>query len=57
MEKWSGIGCFVIAKVTPVCWIMPKTIISYFLYFTADAGIEAFELPVFLWYAKPQIDI
>lgn len=46
VEKWSEIGYFIMAKVTPVCWIFPKAITSYYL-FTTNAGFEALELPLF----------
>lgn len=49
VEKLSGIINFVIAKVTPVCWIFPKVIISYFLYITTNFENEVFELPVYIW--------
>lgn len=48
-EKWCEIGHFAIAKVTPICLIFPKIIISYVIYFTTNAGNEAFELPLLFW--------
>lgn len=49
VEKWSGIAYFVIGKVTPVCWIFPIAITSYFLYFVAGLANEPFELPLLFW--------
>lgn len=50
LEKYSAIGFFVMAKVTPVCWIFPKAIICYCIYFMTDSGNTAFELPMFFWW-------
>lgn len=49
VEKLSQIGYVVIAIVTPVCIVILKAIVSYFLYFATDMGNEAFELPLFYW--------
>lgn len=49
IEKCSKIGFFVMGKLTPVCWIIPKAVICYFDYFTTDLGSEVWELPVFFW--------
>lgn len=49
VEKLSRIGYFLIAIVSPVCIVFPKAIVSYFMYFATDLGIEAFELPLFYW--------
>lgn len=45
VEKLSDIGFFIIAKVSPVLWMTPKTIISYYIYFTTDSGSDSFILP------------
>lgn len=50
VEKWTEIVAFVMAKATPLSWIAPKVIISYYLYFTSDMGDGAFELPLPIWY-------
>lgn len=49
LEKWSVIGHFTIAIMTPICILCPNVIISYVVYFTTDAGNEAFELPLPAW--------
>lgn len=49
VEKWSEIAYFVLAKITPVCLILPRVIISYATYFATNAGNEAFELPFLFW--------
>lgn len=50
IEKWSKIGYFIIAKVTPVCCILPKAMANYFVYFSTTVGNDAFELPLPMWY-------
>lgn len=49
VEKLCKIGYFVMAKLTPICWILPKAVISYSLYFVTNAGNEAFDLPLLAW--------
>lgn len=48
VEKISAIGYFVMAKLTPILWIWPRVIISYFVYFTTDLGNESFDLPLLM---------
>lgn len=48
-EKWSEIIFILMAKVTPIAWLSPRVIISFFFYFTTDMGNEAFELPSPMW--------
>lgn len=48
-EIGSEIVDFVIAKCIPVAFMLPKPILSYFKYFTTDAGPDAFELTFPLW--------
>lgn len=45
VEKLSDIAYLVMVKVTPVCLILPKIVISVFVYFTTDLGYDALELP------------
>lgn len=52
IEKWTEIIAFAMVKVTPVCWISPKAIISFVLYFATDMGNNAFALPIAMWYKK-----
>ena len=49
VEKWSKIIFFVMVKITPIAWLLPKVIISLFLYFTTDLGNDALELPSPMW--------
>lgn len=37
------------------CFIIPKAIVSYFLYFTTDMGNDALELPIRMWYVCKKI--
>lgn len=46
IEKSSKLGYFLMAKATPIFWISPKVIISYFIYFTTNSGNDSFTLPV-----------
>lgn len=49
IEKWSNIIRFVIADVTPVCFMLPKCIVSLFMYITTDLGTVELELPLPMW--------
>lgn len=49
IEKWSKILYFLMVKLTPMSWLLPKVIISLFLYFTTDLGNDALELPSPMW--------
>lgn len=46
VEKLSEIIYFIAIKLGVAGLVLPKSVISYFLYFTTDAGAEAFELPL-----------
>lgn len=48
-EKWSKILFFLMVKFTPIAWLSPKVIISFYLYFTTDLGNDALELPSPMW--------
>lgn len=50
VEMLSRIIHIVAATISPVCYIFPRTILSYFLYFATDSGNEAFELPLLYWW-------
>lgn len=50
MDTWSKIVYFFIAKIALNCFIWPKPILLFFLYFTTDVGTDAFELPIPMWY-------
>lgn len=52
IEKWSKIIHFIVAVATPIIWVMPKSIISLFVYITkdsTDSKIVDFELPLPMW--------
>lgn len=49
VEKWSEFIFLVMVKVTPIAWLLPKVIISLFLYLTTDLGNNALELPSPMW--------
>lgn len=49
VEKLSRIINFVMMKLGVPLFIIPKAIISYFMFFTTDAGRDAFELPFEMW--------
>lgn len=57
LEKCTEIIVLVMAKVSPVCWILPKVVVSLFLYFTTEVGNDALELPLQIWYMKKKIDL
>lgn len=48
-EKCSEIVYFLIVSVSVPGFVLPKAILSYFLYFTTDLGSEAFETPIPIW--------
>lgn len=52
-EKYSELLFFVMVKLTPVCWVMPKFAISLIHYYSNDLKSEALVLPVPKW----QVDI
>lgn len=49
VEKYSKIGLFVIKNVIVPCFIFPKAIVSFFIYFTTNLGNDAFYLPASIW--------
>lgn len=49
-EKLCQILHFALTKVSVPCVMMPKLIISYFLYYAMDERDEAFQLPTPKWY-------
>lgn len=49
VEKWSKIIDFALMKVCVPSAVLPKVVVSYFTYFTTDAGSEAFDLPIPSW--------
>lgn len=51
MEKWSKIIYFGIAKVLPICIVLPKMVISFALYFASDdSENDVFILPFPAWW-------
>lgn len=46
VDKMSEIIHFAAIKLGVAVVVLPKAIISYFMYFTTDAGTEAIELPL-----------
>lgn len=49
VEKWCKIGFFVLKYVISSCFIFPKAIISFLIYFTTDLGNDSFDLPLPMW--------
>lgn len=49
VEKYSKIGIFVTNNVAIYCFIIPKSIVSLFIYFTTDLGKDAFDLALPMW--------
>lgn len=50
IEKWSKIGLFFFKRMAIPCYILPKVAVSFFIYFTTDAGGDAFHLPFSMWW-------
>lgn len=48
-DKWSKIICLAVAKITPICMVLPQCIISLLVYSTTDLGYDAFELVLPMW--------
>lgn len=48
-EKYTKIGMFLLTNVLVPCALLPKVIVSFFLYFNTDLGENAFYLPLPLW--------
>lgn len=51
-EKCSKIAISLLIVATPIGFIFPKAIFIYFVYYTTDAGRDAFDLPFFMWLVK-----
>lgn len=49
IEKWCKIGLFIMKYVVVPCFMFPKVALSIFIYFTTDAGNDAFLLPLYMW--------
>lgn len=49
VEKLCKLAYVVIVKVAVPGVIVPKTLASYFAYFTTDANRDAFELSIPMW--------
>lgn len=56
IEKWSEIIYLIVAKMTPIAFILPKFIVSIFIYFTTNLENDAFELPLPMWYVEIQLN-
>lgn len=52
IEKWSEIIRLAAGKGTPICLILPKSLLSFFLYFATDSGSESFLLPLPMWWVE-----
>lgn len=50
VERWSRICMFVMKYGLGPCIVSPKVIISFVMYFTTDAGNDAFEIPIPMWW-------
>lgn len=48
-EKFSKIFYFAATKLAVPGLLLPKAMLSYFIYFTTDAGRAAFDLPFPAW--------
>lgn len=51
-ETWSKMIDFAIVHVSVPTIIFPKAIVSFFIYYTTEAGPDAFELPIPVWWAS-----
>lgn len=49
VEKSCKTAYFIIVQVGVPSIILPRVVVSYFVFFTTDAGREAFELPFQAW--------
>lgn len=50
IEFWSEIIYWVIAKMSPLAFTLPKSTFSVFIHLTRNSGnVEAFELPFPMW--------
>lgn len=50
VEKWSRIGLFVFKYMLGPSGIGLKIVVSFYTYFSTDAGNDAFDLPFPMWY-------
>lgn len=57
IEKWSEIIRLAAGKGTPICLILPKSLLSFFLYFATDSGRESFFLPLPMWWVAKIIEV
>lgn len=49
IEKWSKFVYTAMMLITLPCIMISILIAGYFMYFTTDAGVEAFQLLSFAW--------
>lgn len=49
VEQLSGITFTVLVKILLQCFMLPKCIVSYGVYFITDSGNESFQMPVPFW--------
>lgn len=49
MEKVGKISFTVLVKLSPICFVFPKAILCYWIYFTSDLGNATFDLPYVMW--------
>lgn len=49
MKMCSKFLDIVVAKMSPICFVLPKAIATYFVYFVTDLGDDAFELTMPMW--------
>lgn len=49
VDKYSRFIHFVLLKITVPCFVLPKYIVCFYLYFATDRGNDAFELPLPVW--------
>lgn len=49
VENWTKIGVFCMEYGLCPCLVIPKAIVSYFIFFTTDADRDAFYLPFPMW--------
>lgn len=50
-EKWAELIYIANVKVTLPCLTIPDFVKSFYVYFTTDVGGDAFQLPVYAWWA------
>lgn len=49
VEKWSRFIHIVLLYVTVPSFVLPKYVVSFYLFYTTDLGNDAFELPLPVW--------